>query len=223
MRFFGPNLLVVSFGLIGSATLASAVGPCPSVALSSFGGSSNAAYLNAGAGCNAIVTITASGASVQIVNPNGFDGTEDTLVGIVNSTAAPISTLNLSGSGISGFEGDGICAYGAGGAAGVAFTSGSSAYCSPSALAGTDPQDYYGPNMTYSNFAGGSAVTVNFNPPLAAGASTFLSLEAPPSTTLVVTTGPGTPTTPAPSSLYLTGLGLLALSGMYLYRRLVKA
>jgi len=183
---------------------------------------SNGAYISAGAGCNVIVTVTSSGSSVQVVNSNPYDGSDDTLVGVVNNTGAPLSQITVTGSNIGGFEGDGICTFGAGGIAGDTFTSGSSAYCSTQALAGTDPQDYYGPNMTFSNFGSGNSVTVNFSPALAAGGSTFFSLEEPPSNSLTVTTPGGTTpvtSTPAPASFYLAVVGLLALTGFYFYGR----
>jgi hypothetical protein len=199
------------------AGLAMGVSPCPTVGHSTFE-ADNTPYLTAGGGCNAVLTIAANGStSVVIINSNPFDGEDDTLLGIVNNGTTPLTTITLTGSGISGWDGDGICIWGAGGLAGDTFTSGSSSYCTATQLSGSDPQDYYGPNMTFSNFASGSAVTVTFNPPLAAGASTFLSLEGLPTASLVAT--PGTPSaTPAPSSIWLIAIGICALGSFYFYR-----
>src|SRR5665213_468159 len=193
------------------AVIAAGASPCPTVGHSTFQGD-NQPYLTAGAGCNTLVTVNANSTiTITVANSNPYDGSDDTLVGVVNNSSTPLTTLTWSGSGISGFEGDGICAYGAGGLAGDTFTSGSSAYCGTTQLNGTDPQDYYGPNMTFTNFGSGSAVTVNFTTAVPAnGGTTFFSLEEAPSTSLVVT-GPSTPTptpsglpsTPAPSSIWL--------------------
>jgi len=218
MKTFRPSFCAMAVALAGATVSAWGAGPCPTVGPSTFQGS-NAPYISAGGGCNAIVTVTASGSTVTIANANPYDGSDDTLVGVVNNTSGPLAQITVSGSNIAGFEGDGICTFGAGGLAGTTFTSGSSAYCTTQALNGTDPADYMGPNMTFTNFSTGDAVTVVFSPPLAAGGSTFFSLEEAPSNTLTVTT-PGTPqTTPAPASLYLAVIGILALSGFYFYSR----
>jgi hypothetical protein len=221
------NRIGYGFLLLTAATMhiALGAGPCPSPGLSSFQGS-NQAYISAGGGCNVIITIAANGSvSTSTVNSNPYDGSDDTLVGIVNNSSTPLTQLTVSGSAISGFEGDGICAFGAGGIAGDTFTSGSSSYCSASALAGTDPQDYQGPNQTFTNFSSGNAVTIVFSPAIAAGGGTnFFSLEEPPSNALTVTTPTGTPTgggtpTPAPASLILLATGIAAMGLYYLIQR----
>jgi hypothetical protein len=221
------NRLGFGFLLLTVATVHTALGagPCPTVGPSSFQGS-NQAYINAGGGCNVVITIAANGSvSTVVTNSNPYDGSDDTLVGVVNNSTTPLSQLTVSGSSISGFEGDGICAFGAGGIAGDTFTSGSSSYCSASALSGTDPQDYQGPNQTFTNFSSGNAVTVVFSPAIAGGGGTnFFSLEEPPSNALTITTPTGTPTggpqpTPAPASLILLATGIAAMGLYYLIQR----
>ncbi len=70
-------------------------------------------------------------------------------------------------------------------------------------MSGTDPQDYYGPNTTYTNFASGDGLTVNFAPAVAAcGGSSYFSLEGTPAV-FTVTTG-----TPEPATFALLGGGL---------------
>ena len=58
-------------------------------------------------------TITVTGDSS--VGP--YDGSDDTLVGVVNNSSSAISAITVSGpgSGLAGFDGDDICTYAAGG------------------------------------------------------------------------------------------------------------
>ena len=181
MRAFRLSLgvLALSFG----SSLAFGASPCPTIGHSTFQGD-NQAYLTAGGGCNTLVTVAANGSvSITTSNSSPYDGSDDTLVGVVNNSSTPLTTLTITGSGISGFEGDGICAFGAGGTAGDTFTSGSSAYCTSAQLSGTDPGDYAGPNQVFSNFSSGNSLTVTFTTPVPAnGGTTFFSLEEPPST-----------------------------------------
>jgi hypothetical protein len=111
-----------------------------------------------------------------------YDGTDDTLVGIVNNTNKPISAITVSGTGsdLAGFDGDGICTYAAGGIAG-----GSSAgfkgdgYCDAQQLDGVNPEDYAGPDNTYTLDPNSQDdVEVDFNGKgLSSGDSTYFSLE----------------------------------------------
>lgn len=223
------NRLRLGFGFVlltlGTIHTALAISPCPTPGLSSFQGS-NQAYLTAGGACNVVITIAANGSvSTSTLNSNPYDGSDDTLVGVINNSSTPLTQLTVSGSNISGFEGDGICTFGAGGLAGTSFTSGSSSYCSTAALNGTDPQDYQGPNQTYTNYSSGNSLTIVFSPAVAAnGGTSFFSLEEPPSNALSVTTpasGPtGTPQpTPAPASLILLATGISAMGLYYLIQR----
>ena len=201
-----------------SAVVAMGASPCPTIGQNSYQGD-NTPYITAGGGCNTLITIAANGSiTTTVPNPNPYDGIEDTLVGVVNNGTTPLTQLTLNGSGISGWDGDGICVYAAGGAANDTWTGQSSAYCSAAALAGTDPADYQGPNQTFTNYSSGDAVTVVFSPAIATGGTSFFSLEEPPSTSLVVTSPGGTPTTPAPASIWLIAIGFCALGAYYLQR-----
>jgi lysophospholipase L1-like esterase len=111
-----------------------------------------------------------------------YDGSDDTLVGIVNNSGSAISAITVSGpgSGLAGFDGDGICTYATGGTtggSGAGYTGDS--YCDAQQLAGTDPEDYSGPDNSFTldpNSA--DDVEVDFTAKgLAAGASSFFSLE----------------------------------------------
>src|SRR5690348_839022 len=77
------------------------------------GPSVSAAYTSGGAGCNVVITFNANGSiTTTIPNANPYDGVEDTLVGVVNNTAAAIASFNLastSNSQLFGFDGDGAC------------------------------------------------------------------------------------------------------------------
>ncbi len=110
--------------------------------------------------CGTVITITpASGVTITQTGQGPYDGNDDTLVGIVNNSNVPISSIVLtSGQDIFGFDGDGVNTYGAPG----------------------NPKDttgYGGPNTYFTNFSGLSG-TVNFVTPLAPkGGSTYFSLE----------------------------------------------
>ncbi len=167
-------------GIVGTffAMSASAATICPTTA-----------YTNSD--CGYILTIGAGGAVTGAAVPgaNPYDGTEDSLVGVVNNSGASYTgTIKLSGgtNGIFGFDGDGICTF-----------TGAS-YCKSG-----DPFDYEGPLNTFSNFGSGVTGDVNITG-LAAGATTYFSLEDPPNA-LTITVNP----TPEPSSLALLGTGLL--------------
>lgn len=175
----------------------------------------------AATGCNVVITIAANGTvSTSVKDTTPYENSEDVLVGVVNNGTTPLSTLTVTGaagSGLFGFDGDGICT----------FTFVGSTYCTPSQISGTDPADYQGPTSTFSNFATFDSGTVNFSPAVAAnGGTTYFSLEGLPSASITGSTG-GSPAgpagTPAPPTLILT---LTALAGMGLYfgsRHFMKA
>ncbi len=123
-------------------------------------------------------TITVTGDSS--VGP--YDGGDDTLVGVVNNSSSAISAITVSGpgSGLAGFDGDGICTYAAGGTVGGSGSgfSGDS-YCNAQQLAGTDPEDYSGPNNSFTLDPNSQDdVEVDFTGKgLAAGTSSYFSLE----------------------------------------------
>jgi hypothetical protein len=131
--------------------------------------------------CGWVITVNAGG-STSVTNQNGrgaYDGSEDALVGIVNNSDALVTSVTLQGSSdIFGFDGDGICNYG-----NFAQTS-NGAYCA--SLTGgdaIDPNDYEGPNNTFTGISSGATTgTVAFTSALVPGGSTFFSLEDSPFT-----------------------------------------
>lgn len=187
---------------------AATYGECPSV--------------GANTGCAILITIGSSGTPVvaQDTSQGPYDGSDDTLVGVLNNSSSTVFSLPLSSSTSSppifGFEGDGMC-----------FASPSpTGNCSNSAAlnqSNPDPYDYGGDFVTFSNIDSTTqnSGTVNFTGGLAPGASAYFSLEndlsasditsGPPSTT------PGS-SVPEPSTYGLMASGIAAC-GLWLKRR----
>jgi hypothetical protein len=159
----------------------------------------------ANTGCNVVITIAAGGAiTTAITDSTPYENSEDVIVGVKNNSSSPTSSLNItSTTGAFGFDGDGICT----------FTFTGSSYCSGTYYQ-SDPGDYAGPGVTFTNITGGgNNGTVNFSPAIPANGGTgYFSLEGLPSASLVVTTGPTG--SPAPPSLVLL-LAALACMGLY--------
>jgi len=107
-----------------------------------------------------------------------YDGSDDTLVGVVNQSSAPVAALTVTGpgTGLGGLDGDGLCTFGV---AGCPF--GTTGYEGPGTTIVLDPAL---PDSAEVDFTGG----------LKAGASTYLSLEgALTSAQLTARQGPITP------------------------------
>jgi PEP-CTERM motif len=144
--------------------------------------------------CTTVIVIGANGSLNVIAGPGGstYDGSDDQLVGIYNTSGVPISSVTLNGSGapIFGFDGDGVDTFGA-----------------PSNS--KDGTGYGGPDSYFSNISpNGSIGTVNFITPIAALSSTYFSLELP-FTQGSITGSVGS--TPEPSTLLLLGTGAAGL------------
>ena len=138
--------------------------------------------INDATGCGVLIDLTSAGA--QIIpdsNVNQFDGSDDTLIGIVNNTNAPVSSVNLSSTtdAIFGFDGDGICkgGPGTGNAYGNWIGNGGCAY-------GTT--GYEGPFTSFTNYDPnpndadntGTLLLTGLGGGLAPGGSTFFGLES---------------------------------------------
>ena len=120
------------------------------------------------ASCRILILIDTNG-SLRVLTDTTlsatYDGSDDTLVGVLNLSGNKIASIPLRGPDqIFGFDGDGICA--------------SSITPNPPGCP-FGPTEYEGPGVSFSGIsADGTSGTVNFNPPLAAGnGSAYFGLE----------------------------------------------
>ncbi|MGD0380196.1 MAG: glycoside hydrolase family 30 beta sandwich domain-containing protein [Acidimicrobiales bacterium] len=138
--------------------------------------------------CGLLIDITKSGIEV-LGDPtqSPFDGTDDTLVGVLNQSSAAVSDIPLSSStaDVFDFDGDGICSgdYGTWSAAPASSTVSGDAG-SANCPYNSDTTTYAGPDTSMSGIsADDMSGTVDFPTPLATGQSTYFSLESAISTT----------------------------------------
>ncbi len=137
-------------------------------------------------GCAVLIRFEADGSRVTLLDPTQppYDLIEDTLVGVQNNSSSPVSSLALSGAGIFGFDGDGLCA---------AATTPKPAGCP------YGPTRYEGRGSTTSIAStasgGGDSFTVtdvnngvvHFSPAIPPGGSAYFSLEGTTSSISVAT------------------------------------
>ena len=134
-----------------------------------------------------IITYDNTGFHTAATGQGPYDGIEDTYVGVINNSSSTIYSINLSSSNqpITGFDGDGLAAYGA-----------------PTPY---DGYGYGGPQGYFTNVTG-YAGTINFVGGVAPGGTTYFSLEYPVS---VSTFSVPEPTTWA---LMLIGVGAVGFA-----------
>ena len=135
--------------------------------------------------CPAIGLDTSCGVLVQVTDgvtniyndpsQGPYDGSDDTLIGVVNNSSKAVSSLQLSSNtDLFGFDGDGLCTV-----------SPSPAGCP------FGPTGYEGPGTAFSGVTpDASGGTVSFTTPLAPGATAYFSLEEALTATAVYSGGP---------------------------------
>jgi hypothetical protein len=122
--------------------------------------------IGAATSCNVLVTIAGDGTAAIAIDTTlpPYDGSDDMVVGVQNNSPRPLAALTLTSTDtdIFGFDGDGLCTY-------ITCT-------------WPDPTTYEGPiSVLPQDAAGADTGTVDFTGGLAAGSSTFFSLEGAPS------------------------------------------
>jgi PKD repeat protein len=123
--------------------------------------------------CGLLLDVTSSGVTVLEDPSQGpYDGSDDTLVGVINQSSSPINSLALtSTSPIFAFDGDGICSGFYGFLAGCPF----------------GPTGYEGPGTSFTQISADYATGgVVFAGGIAPGATAYFSLEAPLSATSII-------------------------------------
>ena len=160
-----PVSLALFQGEASAAPIAPPFSECPAIGLDT--------------SCALLIDAATAGTSVlQDTTQGPYDGTEDTLIGVLNQTTAPITSLALSSTTepLFGFDGDGICTYTFASAPAASTVAGDKG----STNCPYGSQGYEGPDTSFSGISLDlSSGVVNFSPALAPGKSTYFSLEEP--------------------------------------------
>jgi hypothetical protein len=188
-----------AYALPAKAEPALADGVCPAVG-------------QASAGCDLVITFNADGSITTTAGASAglaggtYDGTEDTLIGVVNNSGNVITSFNLSSTqDIFGFDGDGIDGYNSDGV---------------TKLTGNpDTSGYGGPDAYFTNITSNDGVntgTVNFMNGIAATNGTdYFSLEE----AISVDQAPNVTPAPEPATMAILGVGMLGAGVARRYRR----
>ncbi len=155
-----PGLATLS---MTSATPASAVSSVPTPPYT------ECPAIGSSPSCEILLVVNADNSVSVLGDPSvgPFDGNDDTLVGIVNNSAAPVGAVTVSGpgSGLSEFDGDGIC-------------SGDYGTWTGSDGCPYGPTGYEGPGTSFvTNQSLPDSAEVDFADGLQPGAAAYFSLE----------------------------------------------
>ncbi len=196
--------LAISLALtagVGTALVAAAT-------TSEVGAAPSCPNVGTGIGCAYVVTVAPDGtvsitpgANTTATDAHGHGEGEDVMIGVVNNSNAVLTSITLTGTGrnnMFGFDGDGICTWNfvptsAGTYCATNGAKGAPSYSTKNGNkivgnSGKDPYDYAGPNNTFTGISLSRNVgTVKFTTPLRPQATTFLGLEAAPTTTATAT------------------------------------
>jgi hypothetical protein len=159
------GVVAIAAGSAGTASAAPLFPQCPPV------GSNQ--------GCSQLIVVKKDGTATVKVDPaapkNGYDGVEDTLIGVQNNSGKKISSINLASTvqPIMAFDGDGLC--------NPSQWPSATTHNTPPGCPG--PQGfgstgYEGPRNSFSNISLNKLTgTVNFKPALQPGGSSYFALE----------------------------------------------
>ncbi len=165
--------LVASLALAGSSATGATAAPlypqCPPVGNNQ--------------GCSELIVIPAKGLpTVQVdpaAPPAGYDGSEDTLIGVQNNSGKTVNSLNLASAtqSIMGFDQDGLCSPSQWPSAPSTTPPGCPVINDPSGR-GFGPTGYEGPNTSFSNISANEQTgTLNFIGGLPTGQTRYFALE----------------------------------------------
>jgi hypothetical protein len=176
-------------------------------------------------GCQLLVVVSAvnsSGAATAFnvfqstTDLGPFDGTEDTLIGVLNSSTGTLKSITLfggTGSGVFLFDADGACF-----SATTYTPAPPAAQCPGGAYTTADPGDYASINASFGTIVpSGDSGTINLGGAagLAVNGSAWFDLEGVINAQQI---GGSPPPTPAPSTVWLVVTGLAAV-GIWQLRR----
>lgn len=161
------TLLGAACLFVGPAATSASAAPAPNF--------SSCPAVDVATSCAVVIVVNADGSKTLVDNPAGttagvYDGIDDSLIGVQNNSANPVTSLvvtDTTDSPIFGFDGDGPC---------TETTPPVITDCS------SDPSGYGGPTSTFSNrSADQTSGEVDFSPAVAPGATTWFALESTPS------------------------------------------